>query len=207
MKNKQGKSPKKEIKEYEKELENLKRTTELIRKGTAQVAVDWSRDLVEYIECTNQNTNSTKGEDSSKFWVELNRQKEKIDTTLEKISVLEQKIQDSKLIASDKSNLLEETIVSTTTRSDIGDDKEVYFNDTKRVTIKKKKKINLFSAPTGKFKEGDKVRILNNYSGRYGNLSGKIGTINTIGKTFIFIDIPGIPETQQRTENNLELVK
>ncbi len=206
MKNKQVNSPIKEIKEYEEELKKLKRTTELVRKETAQVAVTWSRDLVDFIGSTDQSSNSTRKEDNAKFWVELNKQREKIDSALGKISVLEQKIQDSDLISEDKTNLLEETIVSTTTRSDIGD-KEVYFNDTKRVTVKKKKKINLFSTPTGKFKEGDKVRILNSYSGRYGNLLGKIGTVNTIGKTFIFIDIPGIPETQQRTENNLELVK
>ena len=128
-----------------------------------------------------------------------------IYSALGNISVLEQKIQENSSTSRDKSNLLEETIVSTTTRSDIGD-KEVYFNDTKRVTVRKKKKINLFVAPKGKFKEGDKVKNLNSYSGRYGNLAGKIGTVNTVGKIFIFIDIPGIHETQQRTENNLELV-
>ena len=67
-------------------------------------------------------------------------------------------------------------------------------------------KIYLTKKPSGRIKEGDLVRVINHYRGRYGDLFGKIGTVKSVGKTFIFFDVKGIPTTQQRTEENLELI-
>ena len=58
-------------------------------------------------------------------------------------------------------------------------------------------KIILVESLSGDIQKGDKVRVTNHY---------KIRVVKTIGKTFIFFDVEGIPVTQQRTEANLELV-
>ena len=119
---------------------------------------------------------------------------------------MEQKIEEIHTLHKDKTNILEETVVSTTTRADT-ETREIYFNKVERVTVKRKERVNLFDPPTNKFKVGDRVRITNNYSGKYGNLFGKIGKVHRIGTSFIFIEIPGIPEKQQRAECNLDLVE
>ena len=68
------------------------------------------------------------------------------------------------------------------------------------------KPINLFGQPTSRFQEGDTVRIKNHYKGKFGDLFGKEGVVTNVGKSFIFLEIPGIPVIQQRSEGNLELV-
>ena len=68
-------------------------------------------------------------------------------------------------------------------------------------------KIYLSERTTSKFKKGDTVKIVNHHIGNIGDLFGKIGTVHTVGKAFIFISIPNIPLIQQRAESNLELVK
>ena len=69
-----------------------------------------------------------------------------------------------------------------------------------------KDKVTLIKEPSGRIRIGDKVRVINKYIGKYGNLFGKIGTVVKVGKTFIFIDIPDVPTTQQRSESNVELI-
>ena len=69
-----------------------------------------------------------------------------------------------------------------------------------------KDKVTLIKEPSGRIRIGDKVRVINKYIGKYGNLFGKIGTVVKVGKTFIFIDIPDIPTTQQRSESNVQLI-
>ena len=51
------------------------------------------------------------------------------------------------------------------------------------------------------------MKITNYHIEKYGNLYGKIGKVHTVGKSFIFINIPNIPVIQQRAESNLELVE
>ena len=69
-----------------------------------------------------------------------------------------------------------------------------------------KTRVYLTEKPSGKLKKGDKVRVINHYRGKYGDLFGKIGIIHEVGKSFIFIKIPNIPVLQQRTEANLQLI-
>ena len=68
-------------------------------------------------------------------------------------------------------------------------------------------KLYLTEKTSGNLKKGDKVRIINHYRGKFGDLYGKIGTIHEVGKAFIFIKIPNIPVLQQRIEGNLQLVE
>ena len=79
--------------------------------------------------------------------------------------------------------------------------------ESKQESKKGKQKIKLKERPTNKFKKGNKARVKNHYKGKYGDLFGKIGTVEEVGKSFIFLNFPGIPVLQQRSEINLELVE
>ena len=210
MKNKPTKTKRKgNTEENRKELDDIAKETKSIQHNSVILARNWSSDLVKKNQQKSSNKNnklSTQQRIDSEIWTELNKQKNDIDTILERITVLEQKIENTYTPHKDKTNVLEETIISTTTRKDT-ETKEIYLNKVERLTIKRKERVNLFNTPRNKFKVGDRVRINNNYSGKYGNLFGRIGRVHKIGTSFVFIEIPGIPEKQQRAECNLDLVE
>ena len=210
MKNKPTKTKRKgNTEENRKELDDIAKETKSIQHNSVILARNWSSDRVKKNQQKSSDKNnklSTQQRIDSEIWTELNKQKNDIDTILERISVLEQKIENTYTPHKDKTNVLEETIISTTTRKDT-ETKEIYLNKVERLTIKRKERVNLFNTPTNKFKVGDRVRINNNYSGKYGNLFGSIGRVHKIGTSFVFIEIPGIPEKQQRAECNLDLVE
>ena len=68
-------------------------------------------------------------------------------------------------------------------------------------------KLYLTERTTGEFEKGDKVKVTNHYRGKFGDLFGKVGTIQEVGKAFVFIKFPDIPVLQQRTEANIQLVE
>ena len=150
-----------DIEEYRKELNDLTEETKSIRHNSAVLATNWSSDLVNKKQQKSSNKNSKlsiQKRTDSEIWTELNKQKDNIETILERISVLEQKIEEIHTLHKDKTNILEETVISTTTRADT-ETKEIYFNKVERVTVKRKERDNLFNPPTNKFKVGDRVKI------------------------------------------------
>ena len=71
---------------------------------------------------------------------------------------------------------------------------------------------NYKKSPPGAFnsdviEDGDTVEITNTYkSKKYGNLQGRQGTVQRQSNTFVYLDIPGIPDEIPRGKGNVTLI-